>query len=326
MALSPSVAEHVSAADIASRLTWDDLVTSQRDVFRAYAQGEAELATRALLAYGENTAFSYLARASRDGWPVVKIGSVNPSNPGRGLASVHALVLVMDKVTGEVVATMDGEAITTRRTPAASIAAMEGLAGDVTGTAWTRHVVIVGAGRQGLAHADLVLARYPDARVTLVTRPGSSAVVTGIDGAAVDERLHVTDDLRGAVQEADAVILCTTSFEPVLPAEWLNSGTLLISVGSFAANRHEFGVDVIERAGSVFVDDADTACMQCGPVAAAISSRQLARADVHSIGDVFVGRVAPPAAASDLTVYASVGLGIQDAAVVDRLMGEQSHG
>ncbi len=326
MALSPSVARHFSAAAVASALTWDDLVASQHDVLRAFALGEAQLATRALLAYGENTAFSYLARASRDGWPVVKIGSVNPGNPGRGLPSVHALVLVMDKVTGEVVATMDGEAITTRRTPAASIAVMEGLALGDAGTALPRHAVIVGAGRQGLAHADLMLARYPDVRVTMVVRHGSLLARDGVEGPPVDDRLQVTDDLRQGVEGADTVILCTTSFEPVIRADWLDSGTTLVSVGSFAPDRHEFGADVIERAGSVYVDDVATACMQCGPVAAGISSGSLARDDVHAIGDVLAGHVDRLATALDLTVYASVGLGIQDAAVADLLMGGGSRG
>lgn len=326
VALSPSVARHFSAADVASAVTWNDLVMSQRDVFRAFALGEAQLATRALLGYGENTAFSYLARASRDGWPVVKIGSVNPGNPGRGLPSVHALVLVMDMVTGEVVATMDGEAITSRRTPAASIAALEGLAFGGAGTALPRRVAIVGAGRQGLAHADLMLARYPDVRVTVVVRPGSSLDRHGVEGAPIDDRLQVTDDLRQGVEGADTVILCTTSFEPVMRGAWLDSGATLISVGSFAPDRHEFGADIIERAGSVYVDDVATACMQCGPIAGGISSGSLARDDVHAIGDVLAGRVDRPATAPDLTVYASVGLGIQDAAVVDLIMGGGSRG
>ena len=328
MAWRPTQGRHFAGEDIRAALTWDSVVASQRDVFAAYSLGEAELATRGLLSYGGNTAFSYLARASRDGWPVVKIGSVNPGNRARGLPTVHALVLVMDKVTGEVAATMDGETITTMRTPAASVAAIEALAGrpeDDPASAPER-ITVVGGGRQGLAHVELLLERYPSSVVTLVGRdlkaegPGAPA------GGRRHDRLELSEDTRCAVRSADVVILCTSSFVPVIRAEWLQPGATLVSIGSFAPDRHEFGADVVGRAGVIYVDDAATACRQCGPVAAAVASGDLARDRVHSIGEVITGRIHPEAVGAELTVYASVGLGIQDAAVVDILMAAQTDG
>lgn len=326
MPVTPAAVVHFSGDGIRRVLTWDDLVTSQREVFVAYARGEAELAPRALLPYGDNIAFSYLARASRQGWPVVKIGSVNPGNPARGLPSVHAFVLVMDRTTGDLVATMDGETITTLRTPAASVAAIEALASPGADGRLPQRVVVVGAGRQGMAHVEVLLERYPAAQVTTVVRPGSPVARAGLSGGSNSDRPVVTDDIRPAVEGADVVILCTSSFDPVISADWLAEGATLVSVGSFAPNRHEFSVDVIERAGEVFVDDVSTACQQCGPVAAAVSSGLLAHEDVHAIGDVMLGRPRAPAVARDLTVYASVGLGIQDAAVVDLLMADDHGG
>ncbi|MDQ1248877.1 MAG: hypothetical protein QG597_3251 [Actinomycetota bacterium] len=326
MSWTPATGVHLSGEDIRGALTWDALVTSQREVFKAHARGEAELAPRALLPYGDNTAFSYLARASRDGWPVVKIGSVNPGNPARGLPSVHAFVLVMDRTTGDLAATMDGETITTMRTPAASVAAIEALASWRADGLAPQQVVVVGAGRQGMAHVDVMLERYPEAQVTTVVRRGVPLVPAGPSEGSASHRLRVTDDIRRAVESADTVILCTSSFDPVVSAGWFAEGATLVSVGSFAPNRHEFGPDVIERAGQVFVDDVSTSCQQCGPVAAAVSSGLLERGDVHAIGDVMLGRTRAPDVARELTVYASVGLGIQDASVVDLLMANHHGG
>ena len=125
--MSLSNVRHFGRDEILAAVSMDAAVESQSSVLRALAEGTAAMGPRALLDYGGNTAFSYLARASAAGWPVVKLGSVNPGNADAGLPLIHALVLIMDRVSGAVVATADGEAVTLLRTPAASLAAARAL-------------------------------------------------------------------------------------------------------------------------------------------------------------------------------------------------------
>ena len=63
----------------------------------------------------------------------VKVATVVPDNPERGLPTTQALLVVLDAKTGRTEAVMDGEALTAVRTGAAS-----GLATDLLarGVAW----------------------------------------------------------------------------------------------------------------------------------------------------------------------------------------------
>jgi ornithine cyclodeaminase len=274
------------------------ILESQRAVFAAYSRGDAALAPRALLDFGEGTAFSYLARASTDGPAVAKLGSVTQGNTERGLPNVQALILVLHPETGRLAVTIDGESVTLLRTAAASVVAVEALR-HVGSTADVPRIAIVGTGRQAEAHREALGERWPRAEVTVVGRGGPVAP---------------------AVTGADTVILCTTSRDPVIAADWLARGTTVVSIGSFAPDRSEFGSDVIRRAGRVFADDADTASRQSGPVAAALRDGVLQPDGVVSLGDVLIGREARPTADDEVIAYTSVGLGFQDAAVAELLL------
>lgn len=289
---------HFDEADLRQALTWDALIDSQRMAFAALARGDAALAPRALLDYDGGTAFSYLARADEHGWPVVKFGSVNPGNTSRGLPSVHAYVYVLDRETGRLVASADGTAVTALRTPAGTIAALESL-GDSDHV--HRPIVIIGSGHQGRMHAEAFAERYPGRVIKVVSARDREAI-------------------RAALVSAATVVLCTSSFDPVIEAAWLQPGSAVVSIGAFAPDRHEFGDDLMSRAGVVYADDAATCLRQCGPIASAVASGDLDANSVVSIGDVVLDRQSSSQGNDDITVYVSVGLGVQDAAVMNLLM------
>ena len=283
----------VTAEHVERWITLDVAYRSQAEVFAAFARGEAVMAPRALLDVGPSTAFCYLARASADGPAVVKVGSGPPENAGTDRPVVRAQILVLDRATGAIGLMVDGESVTRLRTAAASAVAVDALTGAV------QRIVVVGAGLQGQAHATALAARHPDADIVVLGR-----------GA----------DLESEVRGADVAILCTSSHTPVLDAAWLRPGATLVSIGAFAPDRHEFGSDLLDRAALVVVDDPATAVRQCGPIASAVAGGSLAVSSLVALGDVLNGAVPVRRSPDDIVVYASVGLGIQDAAVVEVLL------
>lgn len=301
----------LSAADVRELLTIDLAIESQHTAFEELGKGRALLSARLLLDGGQDSvSFCYAARLAPDGGAVCKFGSVNPANADLGLPSVSALITVLDAVDGRPVAIMDGTAVTTIRTSAASAVAVQALANP-----HSTSLAILGTGVQAEAHVRAI------SRVLALT----SVRIWGIDSetcAALVRSLgkqypfDVTQAVTAeqAVRDADVVACCTTSFDPIIETNWLREGTLVISIGSFAPNRFEVPQDLLTRADAVVVDDVDTAIEHAGPIAAALSSGLLAKAQIISLGEVIAGLKRARSKPSDIVYYNSVGIGVQDAA------------
>lgn len=302
----------LSAADVARVFTPEVALASQRRAFAELGHGRAQLPARLLLDGAEgSTAFCYAARTSPDGAAVSKFGSVNPANADRGLPTIGALVTVLDAETGRPAAIMDGTLVTTLRTAAATAVAIDELAGDGP-------VAVIGSGVQAAAHlVSLPLVR-PDAELRLAGRdPEAVRRVAAAAGRPVSRCASVAEACAGAA----AVVTTTTSATPVLEAGWLADGAVVMSIGSFAADRCEVGPDLVERAGLVVVDDVPTSLEHAGPVVAAVAEGRLAESDLVALGDVVAGHAGR--ASADQVVYVnSVGIGVQDAAAAEVIVAE----
>ena len=293
------------AEDVARLLDLDTAYASQRDAFRALGEGVADLAERLLLpgTEGDATAFCYAARLRPGTGAVCKFGAVGDENAALGLPTVSATVLVLDAHTGMPVALLDGNAITERRTAAATAVAVDVLARSGAAT-----LAILGCGLQGRAHLAALRAARDYAEVRLWNRtPGRAAALAG-DGAVA------VADARECVEGADVVVCCTTSATPMLEAGWLADGATVVSIGSYDAGLLEVGVDVVQRAARVVVDHRPTALQQAGPVVAAVSQGMLDPGDVLELGEVLVQDRPVRTDPAGVVLYTSVGLGVQDAA------------
>jgi ornithine cyclodeaminase len=304
----------LSAADVERLFTLDVAIESQRTAFTALGRGTAVLPPRLLVpGAGESVAFCYAARLSPDGAAVSKFGSVNPANSARGLPSVTALVTVLDAETGQPVAVMDGTSVTTIRTSAASA-----VAASVLARSGARTLAVLGSGVQAKAHVAALSAvldldevriwspsaRRREALAASLTPPASSAEPAARAAASAED----------AVRGADVIACCTSSFTPVLDVNWLAAGATVISIGSFAPDRHEVPAELATRADAVVVDDVSTALEDAGPIIAAVASGEGFANRLIPLGDVVAGLRTARRSGTGLVYYNSVGLGVQDAA------------
>ncbi|HEV2778347.1 MAG TPA: ornithine cyclodeaminase family protein [Actinophytocola sp.] len=295
----------LSGSDVESLLDLDAAMASQRAAFVALARGAVDLPPKIMhpSRFDDSVVLAYVARVSGRTGAVAKIGSVNPGNAGAGLPTVSAIVVALDPGTGRPVAIVDGVAITTLRTAAASAVAVDALARADAGS-----LGVLGSGVQGRAHVRAI-ARVRPLRTVRVWSPTAEhreraaaelAGELGIDVRAVD-------GAERAVAGMDIVAACTLSRQPVVRGEWLGPECTVVSVGSFEPGRREVDREVIRRAGAVVVDDPGTAVEHAGPVMDA----RLGPADLVPLGAVLAGDRSVP---SGIVFYNSVGLGVQDAA------------
>lgn len=306
----------LTEADVRQVLTMPLAVQSQRDAFRAIGAGEAVLPARLLVpGQDQDIAFCYAARISPDGPAVSKFGSVHPSNADRGVSAVNAVIVVLDEVTGVPSAFMDGTSVTEIRTAAASAVAAEALAGSAS------TVAILGPGTQGVAHLRALNHTHTLEAVRMwgPTAERTARVAAGLSdetGLPVTPTATAEDAVRGA----DLVVTCTTSSAPVLDNAWLAPGATVLSVGSFAADRHEYDQDLLRQADLIVVDDLDSARTDAGPIAKALTDGLIREDQLVTLGQVLVGQAAGRTNSDQLVLYTSVGLGAQDAAAAAALL------
>ena len=285
-----------------------EIMEIQEKVFIEFVNGRAVMGPRAILTQSENAQFSYIARASVDGPTIVKFGSVIPSNAQRDISVVQTTVAALNPVTGSIDFFFDGETVTKWRTVAASMAAAKHLANPI-------HTVgVIGLGHQGIAHIEAIHKIFAPERIIGFSRSAKTLDL----GFPVE----TTTDMS-ALNECDLIFVCTNSIVPVVTSD-LKLGTTCISIGSFGPNRVEVAPEVLAKADKVFGDDAETISKQAGSVVVTLPRDDRKWSKPESIGDLFDQRIKGRTNPEEVIYYFSVGLGIQDAAMVEYLLHSES--
>lgn len=299
----------LSGEQVTRLLDVDRAIASQRAAFTALGAGTADLPAKIMhpSRFDDSVVFAYVSRLSADSGAVAKFGSVNPGNAAAGLPTIHAVVSVLDPVTGRLTAVMDGAAVTTLRTAAASAVAVDALAAPDSAD-----LAVLGSGTQALAHVRAI-ARVRDLKSVRLWSPTprhrARAARTLMDLGFPAEPAGTAEE---AVRGACLVAACTLSTTPVVRGQWLAPGCTVVSVGSFEPTRREVDAEVLRRSATVVVDDPATAAEHAGPVVAALASGEAP--ELVALGEVLTGRATARTDPGDIVYYNSVGLGIQDAA------------
>jgi ornithine cyclodeaminase len=229
----------------------------------------------------------------------VKVVTVAPDNPNRGLPRIQAAYLLFDHDTLALRASLDGSALTTLRTAAVSVAAVLGRLPDRA-----LRVAVIGAGPQAIGHVSTLAAVRPLEDATFLVRDRSrtplDAVVLGSPQA--DE----------ALRSADVVVCASSARSPVFDSALLGDDVVVVAVGSHEPGARELDAPLLGRA-SVVVEDVAAALREAGDVILAVADGTLKPADLLPMRDVVTGAIEVP---SDRPlVFKSVGMGWQDLVV-----------
>lgn len=103
----------------------------------------------------------------------------------------------------------------------------------------------------------------------------------------------------------------------MIDASAVAEGALVVSVGSFSADRSELPIELFRRCNKVVVDHLELSKEFGGCVIDAATDGALDFDEVVQLGDILVGNSAGRQSDSDIIVFNSVGLGVQDAAAAE---------
>ncbi|HEU0237036.1 MAG TPA: ornithine cyclodeaminase family protein [Candidatus Limnocylindrales bacterium] len=300
--------------DVRRLLPFDACIEVMERALRELADGEVEMPVRLVLNTRDGTGAvalmpASLARSNLLGYKAV---TVFPGTDPRIEPTHQAAVAVLDPGTGRMLGLVDGTSITEIRTAAVSAVATRHLA-----RADSTVLAVIGAGAQAAAHAEAIGQVRPLAEIRIWSRHGSRAADLAARLAAnrsVSARVDAVSDVRDALAGADVVVTATSSHTPVVRREWLSPGTHVNAVGACIPVARELDSATVADARFI-VDSRAAALREAGDLLLAIADGAV---DEHHIagelGDVLVGRVAGRARVDELTVFESLGLGVEDVA------------
>lgn len=225
-------------------------------------------------------------------------------------------VTLYDGKTGAMIALIEADLLGQFRTGAASGVATKKLARTDAAT-----VGCFGAGKQARTQLLAVCKVRPIKKVHVYSRDPESRKVfaerlsreTGVEVLPVETP-------EQAARGLDIVITATTAREPVLSGEWLSAGQHLNLIGSNFLAKAEADVEVFRKATVVAVDSKDQAKLEAGDFVAALNSGVLHWDDIHDLAPLIIGRYPGRESSQDVTLFKSLGLGIEDIALAARLV------
>jgi ornithine cyclodeaminase/alanine dehydrogenase-like protein (mu-crystallin family) len=212
--------------------------------------------------------------ATSPGAAGVKLVTVAPANPERGLPRIQGVYVLFDPETLAPCALVDGIALTNLRTAAVSALAVRHLA-----AAGAERLVVFGTGAQSWAHVGALRAVAPGiAHVGVVARD-RGRLDAFVARCAAEHGLDVRAVAPDAVAEADLVVCATTAREPLFDGARVHDDATVVAIGSHEPAAREVDATLAGRA-TVVVESRASALREAGDVIAAIDDGALRAGDL----------------------------------------------
>jgi ornithine cyclodeaminase/alanine dehydrogenase-like protein (mu-crystallin family) len=303
----------LSRADVEGLIDLDRLRDAVAQAMADLSAGRVSMPSRIAAAVPERDALlaAMPAYLPSSGALTTKLVSLFPRNTDR--PTHQAVIVVFDSENGSPLALMDGEAITAARTAAGSA-----LATDLLARKDVFRLVVIGTGVQARAHLRAVSRVRKFGSIDVVGRDVEKAEALAKEfGGGNFRQVGAYAHIEQAVREADVVCACTHSKEPVVRREWLKPGAHVNSVGYNTAGREIDGATFRDALVVVESRSATLAPPPAGSndIAMAVAEGAMTPEHVHAEIGELVSRARPGRTdASQITLYKSVGVAVQDAA------------
>jgi ornithine cyclodeaminase len=296
----------LSETDVHAVLDMESCIAAMEDVLAALAREELTMPLRFVVRPPAEQLLGLMPAHRGGDAPLFSLKEVviAPGNSARGLDPHQGAVLLHDGKTGVLQAVVNASAITEIRTAAVSAVATKLLARQDA-----RRVAILGAGVQARSHAVAIRAVVDDPELRIWSRTPAHAEALALESHAV-----VCETVEEALDGAEVVCTCTSSRDAIVRRDWLAPGTHVNAVGSSIPTARELDADVV--AGSaLFVDRRESTVNESGDYLGAVEEAGIGPDHIRAeLGELLVGSAPGRRDDTELTVFKSLGLAVEDLA------------
>jgi len=294
-------------------LPMKECIELMADALAALARGEVYQPLRTIIRPPEARGLLGLMpafRAGERGAFGMKAICVFPENPAKGKDAHQGAVMLFSRDTGEMLALMNASEITAIRTAAVSAVATRLLARENT-----QQLAIIGAGVQARTHLTALAAVRPIKHARVACRNVEHAEQLAREmQAQFSFPIEPVRTNEEAVRGADLIVTATSSLEPVIDKEWISPGAHVNAIGTHSPNSRE--VDSATMAAArIFTDRRESAINESGDyLLAAKEGLVTPESILGEIGELLIGSKSGRTSASEITLFKSLGLAIEDVA------------
>ncbi|WPN51903.1 ornithine cyclodeaminase family protein [Pseudomonas sp. P9_2] len=314
MSNTPLIIDQAQARTLLAQI---DVPAILRKLFRELAAGQAVQPAQQFVEFpqGAGDFINYLGVLAEDGVYGVKTSPYIVREQG---PLVTAWTLLMSMHSGQPLLLCDAAELTTARTAATTALAVDALA-----PLSAQRLAIIGSGKVAQAHLRYVQNLRDWQHIRLYSPSlGSASAETRAQLNALDPRLSLAASCDAALQDADVILLCTSSAGPVIDPMRLSKPALITSISTNAPRAHEVPPVCLEQM-QVYCDYRQTTPDAAGEML--IASEQHGWDKRAVLGDL-------PELLSDMAqrpdpqrhvFFRSIGLGLEDIALANALYQRQ---
>jgi len=313
--------KYISSEQVENLIDFDSCIPLMEKTLKELANGVAMQPLRQALPLGNANWLGIMPSAlSSRGVAGCKVISIFPQNHSKGLHSHQGVVLLFEAETGSLLAILDAISITSMRTAAVSAVATAALS-----RADSRVLSVLGAGVQARAHVE-ALRKVRDIREVRVWSPNPATCAkfaTQVEQAELP--VTVCSSSSEAVKNADIICAVSAATEPILFGKDLSPGVHINAVGACTPRNRELDTQAV-AAARMFGDRMESVFAEAGDFLIPLSLGELPKEHLlGDLGDVLIGKLEGRTSAQDITLFKSLGLGIQDLASAELVYSRQTH-
>ena len=228
------------------------------------------------------------------------------------LPTVFSILIYTHPETGFPLAICDGSYHTVMRTGAAAAVSAKWMARKNS-----KSLAIVGAGHMAegtLATCNEVFA-WEDVRIWSRSQKTLDEFVAAEQPKYSRFKIRASRNLEDVVRGADVVVTVTPARAPLVQDAWIAPGTHIAALGADKGGDQELDPAILKRA-RIFVDDIRQ-CRTDGEINVPLSQGIIKESDIAGeIGEVIIGKKKGRQTDSEITLFDSTGIALQDSATV----------
>lgn len=228
------------------------------------------------------------------------------------LPTVFSILIYTHPETGFPLAICDGSYHTVMRTGAAGAVSAKWLARKDS-----KCLAIVGAGHMAvgtLATCNEVF-KWQEVRVWSRTQKTLDAFVREEQPKYENFSICASTELKRVVEGADVVVTVTPARGAIVMEEWIAPGTHIAAIGADKGGDQELDPKIVQNA-RIFVDDIRQ-CRTDGEINVPLQQGIIKEEDIAGeIGEVIFGKKPGRTSDTEITLFDSTGIALQDSATV----------